>query len=88
MGSIRQNIARIDCREAHDAADGARSVNRRGRPAGHIDRLHHLWVKIESAFGGMAFALEILPRSIDKNVDAAEILEPTDVDAYARIPWS
>jgi hypothetical protein len=36
----------------------------------------------------MAFALEVLPRSIDENIYAAEILEPADVDAYARIPWS
>ena len=69
----------------HDAADRAGAVDVRDRPAHHVDAGQQLRLHVDEAVGLVAGALEILPRAVDDDRDAAEVLHAADVDRHAGI---
>ena len=71
--------------ERRDTADRAGAKHVGHRPANDVDAADELRLEIEDAVGVVAAALEILPRAVDDDVDAAEILEAADIDRGARI---
>ena len=66
--------------ERDHAADRAGAVDVRGRAAHDIDAADQFGIEEERAVGVVAGALVILPRAIDDDGDAAEILQAADVD--------
>ena len=66
--------------ERDQAADCARAVDIRGRAAHHIDAADQFGIEEERAVGVVAGALVVLPRAVDDDRDAAEILQAADVD--------
>ena len=69
----------------HDAADRAGAVDIRDRPAHHVDAGQQLRLHVDEAVGLMTGALEILPRAVDDDRDASEVLQAADVDRHAGI---
>jgi hypothetical protein len=66
--------------ERDQAADRAGTVDVRGRTANDVDAANQFWIEEERAVGVVAGALIVLPRAVDDNRDAAEILQAADID--------
>ena len=66
--------------ERDHAADRAGAVDVRGRAAHDIDAADQFRIEEERAVGVVAGALVVLPRAVDDDRDAAEILQAADVD--------
>ena len=71
--------------ERRDAADRAGAEHVGHRPANDVDAAYEFRLEIEDAVGVVAAALEILPRAVDDDVDAAKILKAANIDRGARI---
>ncbi len=66
--------------ERDQAADRTGAIDVGGRAAHHVDPAHQFWIQEERAVGVVSGTLIILPRTIDNDGDAAEILQTADVD--------
>ena len=71
--------------ERRDTTNRAGAEHVGHRPANDVDAADELRLEIEDAVGVVAAALEILPRAVDDDVDAAEVLKAADIDRGARI---
>ncbi len=71
--------------ERNHATDRAGTVDVRGRAAHHVDAADQFRIEEERAVGVVASALIVLPRAVDHDGDAAEILQATDVDDGRRV---
>ena len=71
--------------ERDHAADRAGAVDVRGRSAHDIDAADQFRIEEERAIGVVAGALIVLPRAVDHDRDAAEILQAADIDRGGRI---
>src|SRR6185295_1438288 len=66
--------------ERDHAADRAGAVDVRGRAPHHVDAADQFGIEEERAVGVVPAALVVLPRTVDHDRDAAEILQAADVD--------
>ena len=75
-----QEIVGLPGLEHHDAADGPGPVDVRNRSADNRDRLQHF--RLDPLWRGAAVAvdLEVAPRPVDDDRDAAGVLQAADVD--------
>ncbi len=71
--------------ERDHTADGAGAVDVRGRAAHHVDAADQFGIEKERAVAVVAGALVVLPRAVDDDGNAAEILQAANVDHGRRI---
>ncbi len=80
-----EDVVAVDRAHRHHAADGAGAVDVRDRPAHHVDAGYQFRLHVDEAVGLVAGALKVLPRAVDDDRDAAEVLQAADVDCHAWI---